>query len=69
MIANFGLVEDLFRETEESEDASGKYQSRSLRNQLSNSEAEESNNNNSTEVRSHLVLCSFLLFFIYLFIL
>ncbi|XP_044476208.1 myosin-11-like [Mangifera indica] len=37
------------RETEESEDASGKYQSRSLRNQLSNSEAEESNNNNSTE--------------------
>ncbi|KAJ0104887.1 hypothetical protein Patl1_17736 [Pistacia atlantica] len=40
------------RETEENEDASIKYQSRSLRTQLSNSEAEESNNSNSTEDKS-----------------
>lgn len=48
------LLESIFREKEETEDASIKAQDKSLRTQLCNSDVEESNKGNSAEVRTLL---------------
>lgn len=50
------LLESIFREKEEIEDAIITAQDRSLRTQLSNSDVEESYKGNGAEVRFHSVL-------------